>query len=96
MNALEFANRTTGERVIEFSLLKRAEMVKKLRELADRIEADKYPKLVLQEAHSAEKVKHDDFAITTLVLSFAELHEASTPGTALRGGGGNLVPVEVA
>lgn len=94
MDAKDFASKIS-EDTTHFSVLTRDQLVSKLRTLADRIESDRRPRLVLQEAYSADEVIHDDYSFTTLVLKFAELSLKAKPGAELRGNGEQF-PVEIA
>lgn len=96
MNAADFANFIQGGSV-QFGVIGPAEVIKKLRELANRIEAAERPKIALVNAYSMEKALIEDFFVTTLVLEFAELSPQAKPGTKLYAGGGEgNFPLEVA
>src|SRR5919109_5123743 len=73
--------------VVKFGLIKREELIKQLRDLADRIEKNERPCIALQRAYSIDSVENEEFALTTLVLEFAELYEAAPQGTKLYGNG---------
>lgn len=85
---------TNDNEEIQFGTLGQVALVVKLRDLANRIEANTSPRIVLLSAHSCDEAKHGDFLLTTLVLQFGSLSPTAKKGTALYGG--DQFPVEVA
>jgi hypothetical protein len=92
--ALQFAQIIhPGSRDVRFGLIEREKLVAKLRQLADRIEANEAPRIALQKAYSAHLADRDDYCFTLLLLEFAELAPTAAPGTKLYASG--QFPVEV-
>jgi hypothetical protein len=92
MDAKDFAVFVTQGQ-FNFSLCPRETVVAKLREIADRIEANERPRIVLQNAYSCDEATRDDYLLTILTLQFAELSPEAKPGAKLWGGS-SLFPVE--
>lgn len=90
--ALDFA-RMVSPPGINFGLTDRDHVIQQLRLIADRMEKDEKPKIVMQEAHSAVHTYNEDFMHTTLVLDFVEMLPTAKPGTKLYGS--SQFPVEV-
>lgn len=93
---MDYLNFSKGihEGSIKFGTVSQEETVKKLREIADRIERNDRPKIALQEAYIGVETKVDDFVTTTMILKFAELSPRAKAGTKLFGG--EPFPLEVA
>lgn len=91
-DVLNFAN-LIGPGGMEFGIVQRKAVIAKLREIADRIEGDEAPRIVLQEAATAKHMQHDDYSFTYIVLKFAELAKTAPIGTCLYGS--DRFPIEV-
>lgn len=94
MDARDFAGLMLNGK-FNFGLIGPSELAMKLRSLADRIEKNESPHIVLQEAYSCEGARHDDFYMTTLVLQFASLATDAKKGAALYGNNARF-PYEIA
>lgn len=93
-SALNFA-RSVSPPKISFGTCTREEVIKQLREIADRMENSGGDRaIVLQEAHSAQSVYREDFLLSTLVLHFAEFLPTAKKGTGLFGPAGFSVAVK--
>jgi hypothetical protein len=93
ITALDFG-RIIHDGSTPFGIVEREAIIKKLREIADRIEKEERPRLVLQKAYSVEQAESDEYTSTILMLEFVELSARAPKGTRLWGNDSSF-PVEV-
>lgn len=93
MRAADFSNFLSNSSMLKFGILTQPQTVSKLRELADRIEKAEPPRIALQEAYFCEEARLEDFVLSHIAFTFAELQPNAPEGTKLYGG--EAFPIEV-